>query len=314
MGVIDMVRMKTVVIIPAKDEQATIGDILQRMPKSFSVIVVDDGSIDKTAEIASSFGAKVISHKKNRGVGVAFQTGIQAALREGADIIVNMDADGQMYPEHITFLIEPIEKGIADVVIVNRFYKGFMDKMPLIKRIGNRMFSYVLSKITGEDLKDTQCGFRAYSREAIKKMHVFGKFTYTQESIMDLSEKGLKIIELPIPILAERLVGKSRVVRNVISYGIKVSLIILRAMRDYEPLKFFGIPGLILSFVGGGMDVYVVTQKLFFDISIMEYHPWVLFFGSLILVMGIFCLVFAMLADMYVRHRKMLEEVLYRLR
>jgi glycosyltransferase involved in cell wall biosynthesis len=306
--------MKVVVIIPAKDEQATIGEVLKRMPDFCSMIVVDDGSVDHTVEIAKSFGAKVISHKKSQGVGVAFKTGLLFALEEKADIIVNMDADGQMPPEYIPNLIAPIIYGKADVTIATRFYGNHMKDMPLIKKIGNNIFTFLVRSITGENLTDTQCGFRAYTKDAAKKMHIFGKFTYTQEAIMDIAEKGLKIEEVKIPILAQRPFGKSKVVKNFFSYGTKASMIMMRAVRDYEPLKFFGTPGLICLIAGLALNSYVVLAKIFFDVSIFEHNTWKLFFGSLLMVFGLFCLVFAFLADMLVRHRKMLEEVLYRLR
>jgi glycosyltransferase involved in cell wall biosynthesis len=308
-----MAEIKIVAIIPAKDEQATIGDILSRMPSYCTTIVVNDGSTDKTAEVALQHGALVVSHRKNQGVGAAFKTGLRAALSEGADIIVTLDADGQMDPQYIPHLIKPILDKKADVVIATRF-KGNMSNMPMIKRIGNRFFTFMVNRITSNYFSDCQCGFRCYSRESAKKINIFGKFTYTQEVIMDLADKGQKIVEIPLPILAKRAHGKSKVVKNFVDYGIKASLIILKAARDYEPLKFFGLPGLFFTLIGGGMDAYALIQKIFFDVSLMEHNPWIVFFGSLILIFGVFCMVFALLADSFTRHRKMVEEILERMR
>ena len=165
--------MKLIVIIPAYNEEATIKEVISKIPKvnerisKTEIIVVNDGSSDKTKEKAEEAGALVISHIGNKGVGKAFQTGIENALKRKADILVNIDGDGQFNPNDIPKLISPILDKEADFVTATRFSDGkLIGNMPFVKKIGNKMFTSLTSKLVGQKFTDTQCGFRAYSREA----------------------------------------------------------------------------------------------------------------------------------------------------
>ena len=195
---------KLVIFLPALDEEKTIEKVIRGLPKHLNgisdiqVIVVDDGSKDDTVEVARRAGAKVFSHSHNRGVGAAFQTAVHQALMLGADLMVSIDADGQFNPEDIPSLIKPVLSGEADFVTGYRFSKGRPKNMSWLKYWGNRRVAKLISKIAGEKLHDVACGFRAYNREALLNLNLNGKFTYTQETILNLVYKGFRFAEVPV--------------------------------------------------------------------------------------------------------------------
>jgi len=258
--------MKLVVIIPAYNEEPTITQVIQGIPreipgvKEIQVVVVDDGSTDRTAQLAEEAGAIVVKHPQNLGVGKAFSTGIKTALELGADLIVNIDGDGQFNPRDIPRLIEPILKNQADFVTASRFAdKSLIPKMPWIKKYGNYLVRAIINFLTGKKFTDVSCGFRAYSRETALKLNLFGSFTYTQETFLNLVEKEVRIKEIPLEVQGERRFGKSKVAHSVLRYGLKAGGIILLALRDIKPLRFFGWMGLGTSLLGvGGIGVVFV--------------------------------------------------------
>jgi len=201
--------MKLCILIPAFNEEQTIADVIGRIPNSIEnvddifILVVDDGSSDRTVELAKSAGAVVISHSHNKGVGGAFATGLNTALELGADIMVNIDADGQFSPDEIPFLIAPIIANEADFVAGNRFttQNGKLvkpPKMSALKFWGNKQMSRLISMLSGQHFDDVSCGFRAYSKEAMMQLNLTGKFTYTQETFLDLANKELVIKSVPV--------------------------------------------------------------------------------------------------------------------
>ena len=194
---------KGLIALPALDEEASIREVLRRLPRALagagpvSRLVVDDGSADRTAAIAAEERVRVVRHARTLGVGQAFHTALKEALRRGADILVTVDADGQFDPDQIVDLIDPILTGRADFVTGTRFStRTRPEGMPIIKYWGNRLVTAFLRYVTGQDLTDVSCGFRAYSRDALFHLNLFGKFTYTQETILDLSFKGLRLTEV----------------------------------------------------------------------------------------------------------------------
>ncbi len=195
--------MHLCIIIPALNEEASIGDVIQRIQEvpfpakvtAKTVIVVDDGSRDATGEISRGLGAMVVRHEQNRGVGRAFQSGLKAALAAGADLVVNIDADGQFNPADIPALLAPLLAGEADFVTASRFKDPALEpEMPPVKRWGNRQMSRLVSGIIRHRFHDVSCGFRAYSRETALRLNLWGAFTYTQESFLDLAAKGMRMV------------------------------------------------------------------------------------------------------------------------
>src|SRR3989344_1462413 len=308
--------MKLIVIIPAYNEELTIGSVIKSIPEvngrisKTDVIVVDDGSKDKTKEIAEKNGAKVVSHSSNKGVGMAFRTGIEEALKRKADIIVNVDADGQFNPEDIPKLIEPILDDKADFVTATRFKDGHLiGNMPFVKKIGNKMFTSLTSKLVGQKFTDTQCGFRAYSREAALRLNLYGKFTYTQEVFLDLANKGLIIKEISLLIRAEREFGKSKVVKSIPKYVFQALTIIIRSIRDYKPLAFFGVIGVFVFSFGFLIDLVLFIRWLITG-TVTPYTTGVVI-GVVFIILGVLLVVLALIADMLDRQRRIEEDLLY---
>lgn len=308
--------MKLVVIIPALNEEATIGDVIGMIPRSVSsmdateIIVVDDGSTDRTATIARDRGAMVISHPQRLGVGGAFHTGIRQALQSGADIIVNIDADGQFDARDIPQLIQPIIDGNAGFVTASRFARSaLMPEMPAIKAWGNRWVTRLVNFITDKHFTDVSCGFRAYSREAALRMSLFGKFTYTQEVFIDLVFKGVEIIEVPLTVKGQRLYGKSRVYINPWHYATKSASIMFRAARDYKPFYFIGLPGLVVFSLGILGTLFILTHYL--QTGHTAPYRSLVTVASVLLIIGFLLLFISLVADMIHRNRILIEEQLY---
>lgn len=309
--------MKLGIIIPALNEEKKISITISKIPKiintidNIKILVIDDGSSDNTISMAKKSGAEVIKHSKNKGVGAAFQTGLEWALVEGFDILVNIDADGQFNPDDIPALINPILRNETDVVVADRFNKGMPEDMPRGKYLGNKMMSYLISKLSGLKLSDVSSGFRAFNREAMYKLNLIGNFTYTQESILDLATKGLRIINQPVQVTYYKS-RKSRVASNLLSYAIKTSMIIFRSFRDYSPLKFFGVLGLILFIVGLFLDTF--TFQHYMRTGGFSPYVSVVLAGIYLNTLGFGVIVLGVIADMFDRVRRNQESILYLLK
>ena len=307
---------KLVVIIPALNEAKTIGSVISRIPEQISgvshiqVVVVNDGSTDATKEIALSAGAIVVSNASPQGVGAAFHSGIKKALMESADIIVNIDADGQFRPEDIPTLIQPILENKAGFVTATRFAKKeWMPDMPAVKMWGNGWMTRIINFITNKHFTDVSCGFRAYTRETALRLTLFGRFTYTQETFIDLAFKNIAMVEVPLKIRGEREHGKSRVASNLWRYGIKAATIIFRAARDYQPFYFFGVPGLVIFIIGILGAVFLLVHYL----QTGQTSPYrsLVSVSGVMLIIGFLLFFISMLADMMHRNRIMLDKMLY---
>lgn len=228
--------MKLVVYLPALDEAATIAEVIRGIPRDVpgirqvEVIVVDDGSTDATAAIARQLGATVVSHPSNFGSGKTFTTGVLAALAAGADIIASIDSDGQFNPEDIPRLIEPIQAGVADVVLCTRFAgERLIGRMRWHKRLGNWLLSRGLGVIAGRRFTDVCCGFRAFTRDAAACVRIRSDFEYVHESLLVWVHAGMRVREVALPVLAERRAGRSRMVRSVLVYAIRSVPALMRA-------------------------------------------------------------------------------------
>lgn len=251
--------MKFVVIIPAYNEAKVIGGVIDDLKgEGFSkIIVVDDGSSDKTAFVAKKHGAVVKSHNYNRGVAGAFRTGVAEALKLEPDVIIQLDADGQHRPSDIRGLLKPIKRGKADLVIGSRYlHKDF--NQPWVKRLGNSIFTRITSAICHQKFTDCQSGFRAFRAEVARRVDLISDFTYVQEFIIRAVKNDFRVKEVPIKCPA-RSHGKSKVVKNVFNYGLRAMANIFRIYRDYKPIKFFGVIGvffILLSFILGFRYLY----------------------------------------------------------
>lgn len=292
--------MKIIVTIPAYNEEETIGKVIRDIKHAMSktkykhtILVVDDGSKDKTAEIARKEGAIVYSHPYNYGLAEAFRTEIAKCLELGADIIVHTDADGQYKAEEIPKLIEPIEKKEADLVLGSRF-KGKIEEMPWIKKLGNKAFSRIISNIIGFRVSDCQTGFRAFTKEVAQKVPIISDHTYTQEQIIRAVREKFRIKEVPV-YFARRISGESRLMSSPFQYAAKAWINILRIYRDYEPLKFFWRIGFTFLMLGIGIGIWLVL--LFLMEGKIGHMPSTIL-SMLLIVIGVQIIIFGFLADM----------------
>jgi len=307
--------MKLIVAIPAYNEERTLRSVLQSIPSridgidELEIVVVDDGSSDKTAKIAHEAGAEVISHAENLGLGKTFVTGVKIALAKKADVMAVIDGDGQFNGEDIPQLILPVVKGEADFVSGSRFIKEFpQSNIPLIRVAGNKALAYFLSMAAGRKLSDVSCGFRAYSRETLFHLNLFGKFTYTQESILNIAYKGLVMREIPIHVtyFPDR---KSHITGSLGKYIFRSLNIILRTVLDYQPLAVFGGVGLVLFLAGLALDVFM----LYVYVQTGQFSPYKSFgvLGLTLNFSGLLLLIVGLVADMLNRIRHNQERILY---
>lgn len=293
--------MFIVVTIPAYNEEKSIVNVIKKIKEvmlqnkyKHKILVVDDGSKDRTAIQAKNAGAIVYSHPKNYGLAETFKTEMQQAIKLEADIILHIDADGQYLPKEIPKLINEIKNGY-DLVLGSRF-KGKIESMPIIKRIGNIAFSKVISKITGIKITDGQTGFRAFKRKVAREIKIISNHTYTQEQIIKAVYQKFKVKEVPV-YFAKRY-GKSRLISNPFEYATKAWINIIRLHRDYDPLRFFGWTGTFIFSIGFLIGLYLIF--LHFTEGIVG-HFGLMMFDILVLSIGLQIIIFGFISDMLKR-------------
>lgn len=311
--------MKLVVQIPALNEEKTIADVIQKIPKNIpgvdevQVLVVDDGSNDQTSEKAMAAGAIVVRHYKRRGVGAAFRSGIDRATALNADIVVTIDADGQFDPLDIPRLVEPIIKNEVDFVTASRFIDpALVPVMPYTKRWGNDFMARWVSHISGQRFYDVSCGFRAYSRNAFLRLVLLGEFTYTHETFLSLAFARVRMKEVPVRVRGVREFGKSRVASNLFNYGYRTASIILKTYRDYRPLRFFGYVASILFAIGVCFLAFLMYIRI--TTGAFSPHKWAGFVGATFAVFATIVYMVGLVAEMLDRIRVALDETLFRVR
>lgn len=310
-----MLRNKSIaVVIPAYNEEHQIGMVIKNLPEFVDeILVIDDGSTDNTPEIAKGMGTRVISHKCNKGVGAAFNTGIREILKMNVDIMVNIDADGQFNPIDIEKLVIPIINNEADFVTASRFInKNFYPVMSKMKFWGNQFMSRLISNLTRHKFYDVSCGFRAYSIETLLRLNLFGEYTYTQETFIDLAFKNLNIVEVPIQVKGKREHGKSKLASNLFKYGYHVMKIIIRSYRDYKPFRLFGYLALIAFLIGLVFAVFLGIHYI--KEGDFSPHKWAGFAGGFFILVSLIFLLLGFIMDMFARMRFNQEEILYHLR
>ena len=251
-----MVMLK-IACIPAFNEESSIGDVIARTKKFVDkVIVCDDGSEDATSRKAKYAGAIVIRHEQNLGKGAALKTLFKHAKEINADVMVTIDGDGQFLPDEMGLLIKPILEEGSDVVIGYRFSNDV--EMPSYRKAGNKILDKITNMASELPFRDTQSGFRAYSKKAIQSINfTTDGFGADSEILVVASQKGLKISEVKVSVIYDT--GGKTSTKNPISHSgdVVASLVELIALR--HPLKYLGIPGLILIILGTIFSVYVIS-------------------------------------------------------
>jgi len=312
--------------MPVFNEEEKLGETIERIKKSFDlpfysgegakisqklIQIVDDGSSDRSVEIAREKGVDlIVSYKPNRRLAYAFKKAVENSLAEGADIMVNIDADGQFDPNDIPKLLAPILDQEADMVISSRFGEKKAKNIPFIRNFFNRLGANLIGFFLGRKTDDLTCGFRAHNREAMLRLNLTNvHFTYTQETIIDAIGKNLKLKWVPITVTyhADREAKITRSLWKFISNSFKI---ILKAVRDVRPMKFFGWPGLFLVCLGLVGFLIFFINYIIGDFKIRPYLNYIIF-ASIAMLLGIQLLIFALIADMIKSNRQLTEEQFY---
>ncbi|MBK7915978.1 MAG: glycosyltransferase family 2 protein [Candidatus Promineifilaceae bacterium] len=309
--------MKCIIQIPCFNEAETLPETLAGLPQSIpgidclELLVIDDGSKDETAVLAQSLGVHhVIRHRQNLGLARAFQTGLDACLRLGADIIVNTDADNQYPGRYIPDLVAPVLAGQADIVIADR-QVGKIAHFSPVKRALQKLGSWMVRTVSGTRVPDAASGFRAYSREAALRLNILTRFSYTLETIIQAGKLGLAVESLPIETnVTER---PSRLQKNMWHFIKAQAGTIMRLYAFYEPLRTFSY--LALPFLIAGMFTWL--RFLYFVLvgeSGTGRYIQSITIGTGLLLVGVITLLFGIQADIASKHRQLTQEMLYRLK
>lgn len=304
--------MKVVVSIPCLNEEQTLPLVLASIPKeipgadSVEVLIVDDGSTDRTVEVARALGVHhVVSFKRNRGLARAFEAGLNAALELGADIIVTTDGDNQYPSEDIARLIEPICGGQADIVIGDR-QTDTIEHFSPVKKLLQSLGSKSVSLASGVNITDAVSGFRAYSREAAINLNMVTNFSYTTEVIIQAAKKGLNIVTIPIH--TNPKTRESRLFGSTWEHVRRSGATIVRTYAMYQPLKVFFYLGVPILLLGFGLGLRFVYFALIGDSS---GHLQSLLLAAVLVIVGFQVFLIGLVADLVGINRKLLEDVLY---
>ena len=304
---------KISVLIPCYNEAETLEIALNALPKKIDGIdkieylIINDGSIDNTAEIAKNWGVHyIVNFKRNKGLAKGFMAGLDACLRNGADIIVNTDADNQYCADDIEELVRPILEGKSDIVIGERPIDATEHFSPLKKKL-QHLGSWVVRIASKSDIPDAPSGFRAYSRDAAMQMNVSNEYTYTLETIVQAGRNKIAMMSVPIRTNAE--LRPSRLFSSMFGYIKKSMLTILRAFMLYKPMRFFTIVAAIPFLIGVALGIRFLV---FFFMGAGGGHVQSLILASTLLMLGFMTFVIGLQADIISSNRKLLEDIRYK--
>lgn len=310
-------QVKLAITIPAYNEEESISKVIKEIPKKIEgideveVIVINDGSKDRTSEAAKEAGAdKIIQFPSNKGLAIAFKEGLNAATDGGADIIVNIDADGQYNALEIPELIKPILDGKAEIVLGSRFAGTIEDMVPQ-KRWGNKLATFIVSLAAGKKISDAQTGFRAFSREAALRLVIHTGYTYTQEMIVQAAHKRIGMMEVPVE-FRKRKGGESRLISSIFTYAKNSAVTLIRTYTYYNPLKSFTLIGGGLFLLGTILGFRVLIHFINTGM-VTPYLPTALL-SSVLAIIGFQIIVIGLIADIEHQNRHIMEEVLYKMR
>ena len=307
--------MKLIIQIPCYNEEETLEIALNDLPKAIEGIdtieylIINDGSTDHTTEVAKKWGVHyVVNFKKNKGLAKGFMAGLDACLRNGADIIVNTDADNQYSGQDIEKLVRPIIEGRADIVIGDRPIDETEHFSPMKKKL-QHFGSWVVRAASDTDIPDAPSAFRAYSREAAMRINVTNEYTYTLETIVQAGRERIPMEHVPIRTNGE--LRPSRLFHSMMGYVRKSMVTIVRAYIMYKPLKFFTFVGAI-PFIAG---LILGIRYLYLLITVnASGHVQSLILSSTLLLMGFITFIIGFMADILAKNRMILEDIQYHVR
>ncbi len=307
--------MKLVIQIPCYNEEATLPQTVRDLPRVLpgigviEYLVVDDGSTDRTVEVARELGVHhVVRLKQHRGLAHAFQAGLEAALAAGADVIVNTDADNQYAGADIARLVQPILEGRADIVVGDRGVAALAHFSPF-KRLLQRLGSWVVERAAGIPIPDATSGFRAFTREAALRLTVLSDYTYTLETLIQAGARRMAVVYVPVH--TNPRTRRSRLIRNVPSFLAISVITIIRFYTMYQPIRVFTMAGGVL--VLGGLILGLRFLYYFWQ-SAGAGHIQSLILAAILLIVGFQVCLIGLIADLVRLNRKMVEETLYRVR
>lgn len=309
--------MKLIVQIPCYNEEKTLPLVLATIPKKIEgvskieTLIIDDGSSDKTTQIAKKHGVThIVKHKQNKGLAASFATGIDTALKLGADIIVNTDGDNQYPQQEIPNLIKPILNGTHDIVIADRQVQKIQHFSPfkkLLQKIGSR----VVRNLSGTRIKDAPSGFRAYSREAAMSLNIVTTFSYVMETIIQAGKKRIAITT--VPVRTNPVTRKSRLFKNIPQHVYHSGIAIVRSYTMYEPFKLFLGAGVVVFFIGTIPYFYFGFLSLVYG-DFIGGHIQSLVFGGVFMILGALFIMIGVIADLLSINRKLIEDALFKLK
>lgn len=307
--------MKLVIQIPCYNEEKSLPVTLKDLPKAIDgideieIVIVDDGSTDKTVQTAVECGVKHIAQMPhNCGLARAFIAGINKSLEIGADIIVNTDADNQYSAKDINKLIKPILDKQADIVIGSRPVSK-IEHFSILKKFFQKLGSWVMRKISSTCVEDAPSGFRAFSRNAALQLNVFDNYTYTLETIIQAKAKGLQLVCVPVNVNPD--MRKSRLVSNMFDYIRRSVFTMIRMFIIYRPFRFFALLAslfLVPGFVVGLRFLY------FYITGSGQGHIQSLILAAILLLTGVQVGLIAILSELLSINRKLLEDIQKRLK
>lgn len=307
--------LKLIIQIPCFNEEGTLPGTLLDLPKrlegidTLELLIVDDGSSDRTREVARELGVDhIVSHKRNFGLAAAFSSGIEACLKLGADIIVNTDGDNQYAGGDIGKLVAPILEGRADIVIGDR-QTDTIDHFSSHKKLLQKVGSYAVRKLSNTDVPDTVSGFRAYSRDAALQLNIVSTFSYTIESIIQAGVKKLAVTSVPVG--TNPKTRESRLFRSLPRFIERQLNTMVRMYSMYRPLRVFAFIGALLLLVGA---LPIVRFLYFYFIGEGDGHVQSLVLGGMFITLGFFTLLMGLLADLIGFNRKLVEMTLEKVR
>ena len=307
---------KLIIQIPCLNEAQTLPATVADLPRSvpgvdvIETLVIDDGSRDGTADVARACGVDhVVRLTRNKGLAAAFTAGIDAALKLGADFIVNTDADNQYAGHEIPKLLAPLLRGDADIVVGDRNI-AVVEHMSWQKRQLQRLGSWVVRQVSNTSVPDTTSGFRAYTREAALRMTIVSEFSYTLESIIQAGKKRMAIAH--VAVATNPRTRDSRLFDSLFSYVKRSAATIVRIYAMYEPLKVFTYIGLLVF--GGGVAGGVRFLYYYYFIDGGMGHIQSLILSAVLMILGFQVLLIGLLADVISANRKLLEDIVYRVR